>query len=77
MIVTFGNGNTGSSERGMLFQLATPNATAKLNASNVNCQCLTANAQGRIRVSSVSLGHDGHGLTVGDPGRALGDHSLA
>src|SRR5690348_12941018 len=59
-MVTFGNGNTGSSERGMLFQLATPSATGKPNASNVNCQCLTANAQGRIEISSVSLGDDDH-----------------
>src|SRR6185295_11732478 len=77
MIVTFGNGKTGSSERGMLFQLAMPSATAKPKASNVNCQCLTANAQGRIGISSESLGCHAHGLAVRDPGRTFGNDLLA
>jgi len=58
----------GSSERGIAVPARDAQRDRETEREQRELPGLTANAQGRIEISSVSLGHDDHGLAVRDPG---------
>src|SRR5512145_2339008 len=77
MTVAIGAWTSGSSERGMFCSELTPTAISRPNSTSVNCQRSTLNFQ--MRKGRPSAGVAGHAdrATVGEPGRAVGDHLFA